>query len=155
MAKNTGNAKRDLIKYVRDGIKQQYSKANECAICSSNEDLELHHYHSVQLMVDEFLTINNLEEPKSEQECFAIRELIYKEKWFELVTDTVTLCFTHHRELHKIYGVSPPLKTTEQQRNWVIKRHDRFSNIIPVEKETGRFSRFKTDSSTNFSRFKC
>ena len=150
MAANT--KKRDIVKYTRDGIKQNYKKQKHCAICSSNQNLELHHYHSVKLVVDQFISTNNLPEPETEDECISIRESIYKEQWYELVEDTVTLCQEHHKELHRIYGVTPLLNTAEAQKTWVLKRNAKASQlpgitpsqlpgITPVSE--GRFSRFK------------
>ena len=143
MASNT--KKRDVVKYVRDGIKSNYKKQDNCAICYSQHDLELHHYHSVKIVVDEFITANNLPEPVTEDDCVAIREALYKERWFELVDDTVTLCVEHHRELHKIYGVIPLLNTVDAQRNWVLKRNAKFGEVRgnAVVVSAGRFSRFK------------
>lgn len=140
MAANT--KKRDIVKYVRDGIKQNYKKQECCAICSASNDLELHHYHSVKLVVDQFITANNLPQPETEDECVSIREEIYKERWYELVDDTVTLCQGHHKELHRIYGVAPLLNTADAQRNWVQKQHDKQSGSH-TQTSQGRFSRFK------------
>lgn len=142
MATNT--KKRDIVKYVRDGIKQNYVKQEHCAICSSEQNLELHHYHSVKLVVDQFITANNLPEPSTEDECVSIREQLYKERWYELVDDTVTLCQEHHKELHRIYGVTPLLNTAEAQKTWVSRRNAKASQLpgtTPVSE--GRFSRFK------------
>ncbi|ARQ96295.1 hypothetical protein [Salmonella phage Stp1] len=43
--------KRDAISLMRDGIKSQYKKDSQCAICGCAEELELHHYHTVSLLV--------------------------------------------------------------------------------------------------------
>ena len=140
MAANT--KKRDVVKYVRDGIKQNYKKQDYCAICQASNDLELHHYQTVKLVVDQFITTNNLPQPETEDECISIREQIYKEQWYQLVLDTVTLCQGHHKELHRIYGVTPLLNTADAQRNWVQKQHDKQLGNTGAA-PSGRFSRFK------------
>ena len=140
MAANT--KKRDVVKYVRDGIKQNYKKQDYCAICQASNDLELHHYQTVKLVVDQFITTNNLPQPETEDECISIREQIYKEQWYQLVLDTVTLCQGHHKELHRIYGVTPLLNTADAQRNWVQKQHDKQLGNTGAA-SSGRFSRFK------------
>lgn len=140
MATNT--KKRDIVKYVRDGVKQNYNKQDQCAICASQQDLELHHYNSVKLVVDQFISTNKLPDPNTEEECVSIREQLYKEKWYELVDDTVTLCANHHKELHRIYGVTPLLNTADAQRNWVIKQNAKATGDLTTP-SVGRFSRFK------------
>lgn len=148
MAKNTGgskkdNLKRDFVKYLRDGIKAQYIKAECCQICSSTEDLELHHYHSVTAVYQQYLIDNNLPEPQTEDEVFKLREQIYAEHQYELVEDTVTLCVEDHRQLHKIYGVVPLLSTASAQRNWVKIQNEKAHNKDSQPATAGRFSKFK------------
>lgn len=138
MAANTNTpTKRKFISYVRDGIKSQYPKQDNCQICRSSNELELHHYHTVALLVGQYLSVNNLSEPDTEAEALALRQLIYEAHWDELVNDTVTLCVNHHKELHKIYGVAPPLRTSEQQKGWVLKRSGAAPSAV------GRFSKFR------------
>ncbi|AJF40909.1 hypothetical protein [Vibrio phage JSF12] len=116
MAANTN--KRVATKHIRDGIKSHYRKKDYCEICSTNEDLELHHYHTVSLLLKNYARENSIPISTDEQ-VLAMRDDFYKKYWHELVEDTVTLCNTHHVLLHKIYTQEPPLHTAEKQRNWV------------------------------------
>lgn len=132
---------RAFVKCVRDGIKSQYGKTDRCAICDSQEDLEFHHYNSVTLVVDNFISINNLEVPTDKDQMVQLRERLYEERRYELVEDAVTLCHEDHMKLHKLYGDVPPLNTVEKQKLWVTKMRDKRLGII-VEKST-TLSRFR------------
>jgi hypothetical protein len=47
------------------------------------------------------------------------RHLFYAEYKYELTEFVVTLCKSHHKALHKVYGVEPQLSTAEKQVRWV------------------------------------
>lgn len=141
MATDKYKSLRTFVKSVRDGIKSQYPKCDKCAICSSENDLEFHHYNSVTLLVSNFIEKNNLEVPKDQEETFQLRERIYEEHRYELVEDTVTLCHEHHVKLHKLYGDVPPPNTVSKQREWVRKMNHKLSGY--VEKEESPLSRFR------------
>lgn len=141
MAKNTGN-KRVAVKHVRDGIKSQYSKAEECACCGSTEDLELHHYTTFSLLLEQYCRERNISIDTDEQ-VLAMRDQFYQDHWYELVDYTVTLCNTHHKLLHKIYGKQPALSSAKKQESWVKKFKDRVSGkeSQPNSPSENRFSR--------------
>lgn len=123
MAVNT-SLKRLEVKYVRDGVKANYKKASECAICLGLDQLELHHYSTLNRMWDKFKKDNLLpKEIKDPDEIKLYREQFYEQYWFEAVEDSVTLCNTHHKLLHRVYGVEPMLSTAPKQKNWVAKQH--------------------------------
>ena len=127
MASNTG-LKRDPVKYIRDGIKANYKKDCKCAICSTDESLELHHYHSVSFLLEKYAKEKGLSLSSKEQ-VLEMRDGFYKIHWHELIEDTVTLCSRHHILLHKIYGQKPLLHTASKQRVWVKKQNDKFNGI--------------------------
>lgn len=52
MAKNTGENKRIPVKWVRDRAKAAYEKKGFCAVCNTTEDLELHHTHSITILLN-------------------------------------------------------------------------------------------------------
>ena len=52
MAKNTN--KRIPVKWVRDRAKAAYEKKTQCCVCGSATDLELHHLHSVTILLDKW-----------------------------------------------------------------------------------------------------
>ena len=146
MAKNTGKLKRTVYRYIRDGIKSNYVYKECCEICGTKEDLELHHPNTVSLLFDEFCKKRGIS-VSTEDEVLAIREDFYKEHWFELVEDVMTLCNTHHKALHKVYGSQPPLATAEKQRKWV----ERLSGKAPSSGVVASgFSKFATKPFTSF-----
>lgn len=42
------------VKWIRDKAKSAYRKRSECYICSSKENLELHHTHSISQLLDKY-----------------------------------------------------------------------------------------------------
>lgn len=133
MAVNT--KKRVAVKHIRDGIKSNYKKDCKCAICSTDEKLELHHYTTVSVLFK-----NYVEEHKipidTDEEVREMRQAFYDTYWYELVDYTVTLCEKHHRELHSIYGREPPLHTAKKQERWVEKQRDKAEGKVTK----GRFA---------------
>lgn len=123
MAKNTGN-KRTAIRHIRDGIKSNYNKDCKCAVCDTEEDLELHHYHTVSLILKAYVAKHNIPIETDEQ-VLAMRDEFYQAHWYELVEDAVTLCNSHHKALHKTYGKEPSLSTAEKQKTWVTRFRDK------------------------------
>lgn len=117
---------RKLISWVRDGCKSQYVKQCFCEKCKTTEgQLEVHHYNTVSIVVDNFL------KGREDLSVDEFREAIYEAHWKELVEDTVTLCVPCHEKLHKIYGVAPALYTAEKQRGWVTSTKKRKSLLSP------------------------
>jgi|TARA_R100001443_G_scaffold110913_1_gene123195 hypothetical protein len=122
MAANT--KKRVAVKHIRDGIKSNYKKDCKCAICSTEEKLELHHYTTVSTLFKNYVEEHNIP-VDTDEEVRAMRDDFYKMYWYELVDYTVTLCEEHHRKLHSIYGREPPLHTAKKQERWVEKQRDK------------------------------
>lgn len=136
MAKN-----RVPTKWIRDGIKSHYKKDCKCAICGTDEDLELHHYTTVSLLLKRYATKNKIPINNDDQ-VKEMRDEFYKAHWYELVDYTVTLCAMHHKQLHKLYGVAPPLVTASKQERWVKLQHDKHHGLA-VE-QPSIFGRFLT-----------
>ncbi|AKY02273.1 hypothetical protein AEO54_325 [Vibrio phage vB_VorS-PVo5] len=135
MAKNTN--KRVATKHIRDGIKSNYSKKDYCEICSVEHDLELHHYHTVSLLLKKYAKENGIPISTDEQ-VLAMRDDFYKAHWHELVEDTVTLCNNHHVKLHQIYSQEPDLSTADKQRRWVKIQRDRQGGTVEEMPTTHR-----------------
>lgn len=149
--------KRDAISIMRDGIKAQYKRGNCCAICDSQENLELHHYSTVALLVKNFAKEFQLDFTDSEV-VLSNRDKFYQHYWHELVEDTVTLCVFHHQTLHKVYTKEPPLFSANKQKIWVEKQRGRCMNPeAPRTSNTGERSGFAkwlpTDVKTEKSGF--
>lgn len=117
--------KRVATKHIRDGIKSNYCKDSECAICGTEKDLELHHYTTVSLLLQKYAGERGIA-LDTDEEVLAMRDEFYEVHWKELVDDTVTLCSTHHKLLHKIYGKAPLLHTASKQPLWVLKQKEKF-----------------------------
>lgn len=130
MAKNTGVGEfvRAVTKTIRDGVKANYIKKTSCEVCGCTEDLELHHPHTLNLVFTGYCEERGIT-VKSTDEVVAMRDDFYKAHWNELVVDVLTLCNTHHKALHKVYGAQPPLSTAAKQRVWVERIRDRLSGM--------------------------
>lgn len=112
--------KRDEVKYLRDGIKANYKKTNNCYICNSTDTLEYHHYTPLVYLWDTYkkengITINDVDD------IMYIRYAFYEEYNNELIDDCITLCKLHHSKLHSIYGktYSGTPYITKKVRRWV------------------------------------
>lgn len=123
--------KRVATKHIRDGIKANYSKKDYCEICGTDENLELHHYHTVSLLLKDYAKENGIP-ISTDQEVLDMRDGFYKKYWHELVEDTVTLCNHHHIKLHKIYSQEPALHTTDKQRKWVSSQAEKIAGTKPT-----------------------
>ena len=113
--------KRDFVKYVRDGAKSRYEKGTECRICGTSEKLDFHHFSSISVLVANWLKYNELE-INDQEEAFFWRDKFIQEHEYELYDDAVTLCRTHHEQLHSIYGGNPKLVTAKKQARWVERQ---------------------------------
>ena len=125
MAKNTN--KRVAIKHVRDRAKAAYKKLPCCFICSTIEDLELHHTHGMQNLWDKWIKDNKYIADTDEQ-VLELRDSFIAQHHTEIYIDVFTLCVVHHRKLHTVYGKSPLLSTADKQKLWVHKQKEKFEN---------------------------
>lgn len=126
MASNTSQLLRLEVKYVRDGIKSQYPLREHCEICSTNLDLENHHYNTVNILWEKWKKTKGIV-IKDADHIMEVRQEFYKDHWNELVVEVVTLCNTHHKKLHALYGQEPTLPTANKQKNWVIKQREKLN----------------------------
>jgi len=144
MAKNTDN-KRLAVKHVRDRAKSAYEKGTNCYICATTEDLELHHTHSITVLLKNWAT-NKGYDIDTDEGILAVRDEFIEEHHKEIYDDVYTLCNRHHLALHSIYGKSPPLSTAGKQGNWIEKQKAKYSGDEMVKKiagsQTGSFSDF-------------
>lgn len=118
--------KRDPVKYIRDKVKSNYSKGDECYICGDTENLDFHHYHSVAEMWRAWCKEQDIVKVEEVDVIIAARDEFIEAKWEELVNMCATLCRTHHQKLHKIYGKNPALATAPKQARWVEKQRTKF-----------------------------
>ena len=124
MATNT-KLKRLPVKYIRDRSKSAYEKDDHCAICGTEEDLEFHHYQSISLLFDKWCKKHSIKIVTTE-DILEHRDTFIEEHKHELYDQAVTLCNTHHKTLHKIYGIKPTLPTGPKQKRWVARQQDKY-----------------------------
>ena len=117
MAKNITN-NRIPVKWVRDKAKSAYDKKDSCYICGTNADLELHHLHSITLLLDEWSQKMNYD-ISTDEGILSVRDE-FIETYFEEIYDMVyTLCNHHHVKLHGVYGKKPPKHSVDKQKRWI------------------------------------
>lgn len=112
--------KRFPVKYIRDYIKKDYKLRDECYICGTKEDLELHHLYSVSQLFEKWCNKNGV---KHIEEVSVIKELrvTFAEDCKEdLGHDNLfTLCGKHHKQLHNIYGQKYSNHLVPKIKNWL------------------------------------
>jgi len=114
--------KRLEVKYVRDRAKARYTKDTKCAVCGTTENLQLHHYNTVDLLWNKWKKARNIV-IKEVDDILSVRDDFIAEHEYELYDDVVTLCKEcHNFKLHRIYGQKPSLATASKQRRWVEKQ---------------------------------
>lgn len=148
MAKNTGN-NRISVKWVRDKAKAAYQKKDVCYICGTETDLELHHLHSITILLENWATRKGYD-ISTDDGILAVRDEFIAEHKIELYDMVFTLCNKHHVMLHGVYGKAPSPTSADRQRKWVetqkAKAEGRVLEASPDEAEKPRglgvFSRF-------------
>lgn len=126
MAKNTGN-NRIPVKWVRDASKAAYDKKSNCYICGTELDLELHHTHSITILLEEWASKNNFD-ISTDEGILAVRHQFIEEHLVEIYDEVYTLCNKHHVMLHGIYGKKPPKHTVNKQKVWIEKQKAKYEN---------------------------
>jgi len=117
--------KRLEVKYIRDGAKALYEKDTECYICSSSDELQMHHYYSLTLLWENWKRKNNITIRDSDH-IMSIRDTFVAEHHSQMYENVVTLCKFHHMDrLHKIYGKVPLLITAKKQERWVAIQREK------------------------------
>jgi hypothetical protein len=111
---------RDLVKYVRDKAKARYNRGNKCFVCESSDNLDFHHFYSLTELLNVWLRKNRIT-VKTEEEILNVRDLFIETHTRELYDEAVTLCHSHHLQLHSVYGKNPGLGTAEKQKRWLEK----------------------------------
>lgn len=150
MAKNTGN-NRIPVKWVRDRAKSAYDKKDHCFVCGAQEDLELHHLHSITILLEEWASRNNFD-ISTDEGILEVRDQFIEEHYDEIYDQVYTLCNKHHVALHGIYGKKPPKGSESRQRRWIeLQKAKAEGTPIVPEAITdrgnllGTFSRFYKD----------
>lgn len=116
MAANTN--KRIPVKWVRDRAKAAYDKKDTCYICNTTEDLELHHTHSITLLLNAWSDKKSYD-ISTDEGIVAVRDEFISDYHKEIYEDVFTLCNPHHVKLHSIYGKAPSLASAPKQGSWI------------------------------------
>lgn len=130
MAANTTN-KRIPVKWVRDRAKAAYEKQDTCYICGSSENLELHHTHSITLLLTDWAAANK-HDISTDEGILAVRDEFIEYYRKEIYDDVYTLCNKHHVKLHGVYGKAPPLHTASKQGNWIENQKAKLEGVTPT-----------------------
>lgn len=137
MAKNTGN-NRIPVKWVRDRAKAAYDKKDTCYICGTGEDLELHHTHSITILLENWAR-NNGFDISTDDGILAVRDQFIEEHKREIYDAVFTLCNKHHVMLHSVYGKKPLLSTADKQERWIEKQKAKASGVVKEKVILGSF----------------
>ena len=148
MAKNTSTAnKRIPVKWIRDKAKAAYQKLANCYVCNSEEDLELHHLHSITILLNTWAHRKGYD-ISTDEGILEVRDEFIAEHKVEIYDLVYTLCNKHHVALHSIYGKAPSPSSVDKQRKWLeiqkAKIDGTFIEVAPEDKPKGLgvFSRF-------------
>ncbi len=127
MAKNTNENKRIAVKHVRDRAKSAYEKDTQCYVCGTSQDLELHHTHSVTILLNEWAARTGYD-ISTDEGILAVRDEFIEAHRKEIYDDVYTLCNKHHVKLHSIYGKAPTASSAPKQAVWLANQRARFVN---------------------------
>lgn len=140
MAKNTSN-NRIPVKWVRDKAKAAYDKKDECYICGTPNDLELHHTRSITILLESWADKNRYD-ISTDDGILAVRDEFIAEHHKEIYEDVYTLCNKHHVMLHGIYGKKPALHTADKQATWIERQKAKGSGEVLKSVGHSFFSKF-------------
>ena len=133
MANNTNN-NRIPVKWVRDKAKAAYVKQENCYICGSMHDLELHHLISITVLLNKWSKDMGYD-ISTDDGILAVRDEFIDTHHKELYEDVFTLCNKHHVALHSVYGKAPAPTSTERQRAGLEKQKAKAEGrLIETEK---------------------
>lgn len=124
MAKNT--QKRIPVKWIRDKAKSAYTKQSHCYICNTTQDLELHHTHSMTLLLEQWSQKLGIELETDEQ-VLEHRDRFISEHHAEIYDFVFTLCNPHHVRLHSLFGKAPGLGTAKKQQHWIERQREKYT----------------------------
>lgn len=142
MAKNTN--KRIPVKWVRDRAKAAYEKKSCCYICDSTQDLELHHLHSVTILLDKWAQARGYD-ISTDDGILAVRDEFIAEHHSELYDQVYTLCNRHHVALHGVYGKAPRPGSEPKQSHWIESQRAKWvggDSVVPKRSMGSFFSEF-------------
>ena len=141
MAKNTN--KRIPVKWVRDRAKSAYEKQTTCFICGSQQDLELHHLHSITVLLERWAQAQGYD-ISTDEGILAVRDEFIEQHRVEIYDQVYTLCNRHHVQLHGVYGKTPQPGSEPKQARWIqLQREKHVSGeVVKTPSYGSHFSEF-------------
>lgn len=141
VAKNTN--KRIPVKWVRDRAKSAYEKQDKCFICGTSQDLELHHLHSITVLLERWAQAQGYD-ISTDEGILAVRDEFIAEHHAEIYDQVYTLCNRHHVQLHGIYGKTPQPGSEPKQARWIKLQQEKHLNGESINKPSfgSHFSEF-------------
>lgn len=141
MAKNTN--KRIPVKHVRDKAKSAYEKQDHCYICNTSQDLELHHLHSITVLLERWAQRCGYD-ISTDEGILQVRDEFIDSHRSELYDQVYTLCNRHHVALHGVYGKTPQPGSEPKQQRWIEIQRNKYTSGVPdIPKHSyGSFSEF-------------
>ena len=139
MAKNTNN--RIPVKWIRDKAKAAYEKQSHCYVCNTASDLELHHLHSITILLNRWSDHKGYD-ISTDDGILAVRDEFIAEHRTELYDLVYTLCNRHHVTLHGVFGKAPALGSESRQKNWIEKQKAKAEGKAPVVDSLSLFGKF-------------
>ena len=129
MAKNTDTRKRIAVKWIRDKAKRAYEKQEHCWVCGTTTDLELHHLHSITLLLQRWAKQKNYD-VTTDSGILEHRDEFIAEHHNELYNLVYTLCNQHHVMLHRVFGKTPKWNSHHKQQHWLQIQRDKITGVI-------------------------
>jgi len=118
-----------FVKYVRAKAKTQYHryKKDECWVCKSEKDLELHHVYPLSDLIWEWVVKKGIKNPTNEPH---IREELFNDVGAQIFNEEnlITLCKVHHTNLHRLFGKTYGVKIVEKVKNYLTKQREKLNN---------------------------
>ena len=122
--------RREPLKYIRDFIKKDYKARDCCYICGTKDNLELHHLYSVSELFNNWCAKHNIKEVTTEEQIKSLRVSFATDCTEALGHDNLfTLCGTHHKRLHSIYGQRYANSLAPKIKNWIEIQRTKYAEV--------------------------
>jgi hypothetical protein len=95
--------------------------------------LELHHTHSVTLLLERWIAKTG-RDFSTDEAVLENRDEFIENHRQEIYDEVYTLCNPHHVQLHGVYGKAPPLSTAQKQGTWIELQRSKHDPTKPVKK---------------------
>lgn len=115
-----------FTKFVRAKAKTQYHKfkKDECWVCGSSKDLELHHVYPLAELIHDYLDEKGIINPPNDE---ALREQIFTDLGEKIFNEEnlLTLCKLHHTNIHRLFGKTYSGKVAVKVQKFLMKQREK------------------------------